>query len=141
MSTSTYLQSRAEASGLSAVLLTGDLLAIGGFVAAGRLQHLGTPIGDPTAYVETLVPFLVGWAVAAVLGGLYTRDAVLFPRRAVGWTLPAWVVTVVVAMALRATPQLRGGVAPTFVVVTLLVGGVLVLGWRVLAAAYTNKRA
>jgi hypothetical protein len=32
-------------------------------------------------------------------------------------------------------------VAPTFVVVTLLVGGVLVLGWRVLAAAYTNKRA
>jgi hypothetical protein len=59
----------------------------------------------------------------------------------VSWTVPAWVVTVAIAMPLRATPQLSGGVAPTFIVVTLLVGGLIVVGWRVLAAAYTNKTA
>ncbi len=141
MSTSTYLQSRVDASGLSAALVAGDLLAIGGFVAAGRFQHWGSPIGDPAVFAEVLAPFLIGWTVAALLGGLYTRDAVLFPRRAVSWTLPAWVVAVAIAMALRSTREFAGGTAWTFIAVTLVVGGTMVVGWRVLAAAITDKKS
>lgn len=139
MSTSTYLQSRVEPSGLAAGLAAGDVLAIGGFVALGRIQHMGTPIGDPADFAVTVAPFLVGWLFAALLGGLYTRDAVLFPRRAISWTVPAWVVAVVITMAIRSTSLVSGGAAPSFVLVTLLAGGVLVVGWRVLVASITAR--
>lgn len=141
MSTSTYLQSRVEPSGLAAGLAVGDVLAIGSFVALGRLQHFGTPIGEPVNFLETLGPFLLGWVVAALLGSLYTSDAVSFPRRAVSWTLPAWVVTVAIAMLVRSRPEVAGGTAPTFIAVTLVVGGGLVVGWRVLAAVVTRRIA
>lgn len=140
MSTSTYLQSRVEPTSLVAGLAVGDLLAVSLFVAAGRLQHLGQPVGDPLGFLGTLTPLLMGWVVAAFIGSLYTRDAVLFPRRAISWTLPAWVVTVLIGMGLRATPLFAGGATPVFVVVTLVVGGVLVVGWRVLASIATSRR-
>lgn len=137
MSTTTYLRSRVDTSSLVAGLAVGDVLAIAAFVAAGRLQHLGRPVGDPMGFLDTLVPFLVGWALAALVGGLYTRDAVLTPRRAVSWALPAWIVAALVGVGLRATQVFSGGAALPFLVVTLVAGGTFVVGWRALAAALT----
>lgn len=136
----TYLRSQVEPTSLAAGLAVGDVLALAAFVAAGRQQHLGTPIGDPVGFLDTLAPFLIGWIVAAIIGGLYTSDALLTPRRAISWTLPAWVFAVVIGIGLRATPLFTGGAAPTFVIVTFLVGGTLLVGWRALAATVLNKR-
>jgi hypothetical protein len=136
----TYLRSQIEPTSLAAGLVVGDVAALAAFVAAGRQQHLGTPIGDPVNFLDTLAPFLIGWAIAAVVGGLYTSDAVLTPRRAISWALPAWVLAVVVGMGLRATSLFTGSAAPTFIIVTFVVGGTLVVGWRALAAAITQRR-
>lgn len=139
MSTTTYLRSQVEPTTLAVGLAVGDLLAIATFVAAGRVQHLGRPIGDPIGFLDTLAPFLIGWGLAALVGGLYTHDAVLTPRRAISWTLPAWVLAVLVGAGLRATSLFQGTAAPTFVVVTFLVGGTLLASWRALAATIVSR--
>jgi hypothetical protein len=136
----TYLRSQVDRTSLAAGLAVGDVVALAAFVAAGRQQHLRTPIGDPLDFLEALAPFLIGWTVAAIIGGLYTRDAVLTPRRAVSWTFPAWILTVIIGTGLRATPLFTGSAALTFVLVTLVVGGTLVIGWRALVAAVTSRR-
>jgi hypothetical protein len=137
----TYLRSQVDTTSLAAGLAVGDILALAVFIAAGQQEHsTGLAIGNALGFLEALAPFLIGWTIAAIIGGLYTRDAVLTPRRAVSWTLPAWVLTVIIGTGLRATPLFTGGAAPTFIVVTLVVGGTLLVGWRALAAAVTNRR-
>lgn len=139
MSTTSYVRSRVEPTSLAAGLVVGDVLAISAFIAAGRQQHMGQAVGSPVGFLDTLTPFLVGWAIAAVIGGLYRRDAVATPRRAISWTLPAWVLALAIGMGLRATPVFSGGTAATFVIVAFVAGGALLVGWRVLAAAVTSK--
>lgn len=139
MSTTSYLRSRVEPTSLAAGLAFGDVLAIALFIGAGRQQHMGQPIGDAVGFLDSLAPFLIGWVIAALVGGLYTRDAVLTPRRAISWTLPAWILALLIGMGLRSTQLFIGSAAPTFVIVTFVVGGSLLIGWRVLAAAVTNR--
>lgn len=136
----TYFRSQVEPTSLAAGLAVGDVLALSAFVAAGRTQHSGTPIGDPVGFLDALAPFLIGWAIAAVVGGLYTSDALLTPRRAISWAFPAWVLALIIGMGLRATPLFTGSAALTFVIVTFVVGGVLVVGWRALAAIAIGRR-
>jgi hypothetical protein len=136
----TYLRSQVEPTSLAAGLAVGDILALSAFVAAGQQQHnTGLALGSPLGFLETLAPFLIGWGVAALVGGLYTEDALLTPRRAISWTLPAWVLALIIGMALRASPLFSGGAALTFVIVTLVTGGALLIGWRTLAAAALQR--
>jgi len=135
MSTSTYLRSRVDLRPLAAALAVGDVLALTAFVVAGTVQHGEQPFSNPGIVAGALAPFLVAWVAVALVGGLYTADAVSTPRRALGWTVPAWVVAVLMGHALRATPVFRGGTTAAFVLVTLVVGGVLVVGWRLLVVA------
>jgi hypothetical protein len=139
MSTTSYFRSRVEPSSLAAGLVVGDVLAIATFIAAGRQEHMGQPIGDPVGFLDSLAPFLIGWAIAALVGGLYTRDAVLTPRRAISWALPAWVLALLIGMGLRASSLFTGTAAPTFVLVTFVVGGTLLVGWRALAAVIASR--
>ena len=140
MSTTTSLRSRVDSSPLVLGLAVGDLLALSTFVVAGAQSHGERPFAHPEVVLGALAPFLLAWWAASLVGGLYTKDAVLGPRRALSWALPAWVVTVVIGQALRATPLFRGGFAVTFVLVTLVVGGTLVVGWRILLASVLARR-
>lgn len=140
MSTTTYLRSRVEFSPLALALAVGDLLALTTFIVAGTLSHGERPFANPDVVAGALAPFLLAWWGAALLGGLYTSDAVLGVRRAASWALPAWAVAVVVGQGLRATPLFRGGFAVTFMLVTFVVGGLLVVGWRCLVAAVLSRR-
>jgi hypothetical protein len=140
MSTTTYLRSRVDRSSLALGLAAGDLLALSVFVVVGAQNHGERPFANPEVVVGALAPFLLAWWATALVGGLYTTDAVLGPRRALSWGLPAWVATVVIGQALRATPLFRGGFALTFMLVTLVVGGTLVLGWRVLFASVLARQ-
>lgn len=134
MRTSTYLHTRVDRRPRLGLLAAGDALAIAVFVIAGTVQHGGQPLSNPGAVAGTLAPFLLAWVAVALVGGLYTADAARSPRRALGWTVPAWVVAVLLGHALRATPLFSGSTTVAFVLVTLVVGGVLVVGWRVLFA-------
>ncbi|WP_225333925.1 DUF3054 domain-containing protein [Halomicrobium urmianum] len=139
MSTVSSLRGRIDASPLTAALAVGDVGAITLFVVLGQLSHEVGPLANPERVVGTLAPFLIGWVVASLVGSLYTRDALQPPVRAASWTLPAWILAVVVAQALRATPFFPGNAALTFALVSIAVGGGLLIGWRVLLAVASSR--
>lgn len=110
--------------------VVGDLLAILAFVVAGAIQHGNDPMTEPLVVADTASQFYLGWAVAAPIVGAYARATVDSRRSTLVASLGSWVLAVVVAQALRATPWFRGDAAVTFAVVAVAVGGVLLLGWR-----------
>lgn len=108
-----------------------DAVLIVGFAALGRRSHEeATGAG---AILEVAAPFLI----ALVVGWLVAR----------AWRTPlapatgvvVWLVTVALGMALRSLVFDRG-IAPTFIVVALLTLGLLLVGWRLLAARLVTRR-
>jgi hypothetical protein len=133
MSTTTSLRGRVEFSPSTAGLLVGDVLALGVFVFVGQqFGHSMRPLANPLGYVEALAPFVVAWVAVAILAGLYAGDALTSLRRGVGLAAVAWLVALPVAHGLRVL--VSGSTAVAFVVISALVGGALLLGWRALAA-------
>jgi hypothetical protein len=108
-----------------------DLLLVLAFVLIGRSSHAEAL--DPAGVATTLWPFAAGLAVgwASALG--------------VGWSLAGlraglvvWASTVVVGVLLRiASGQ---GAEPSFIVVTAVVVGVFLVGWRMVVALATRRR-
>jgi len=125
---------RVDSSPRTGALAVGDAVAIGAFVYAGEVQHGFPPPSYPGRFAGTLVPFLLAWAVVALVAGLYTTDAVATLRGALYRTLPAWLVANVLAHGLRLTPLFHGGTAPVFVLVSAISVGILLVGWRSLVA-------
>lgn len=125
------LRSRIDVSRVSGILLAGDLLAIGVFVAAGEIQH-GRPI---TAGGLTFLEFAAGWLLAAVAVGAYRRDAVSTAARSALFAGGGWLLGASLGQLLRAVIEPGFYIAPTFYLVALGAGGILLLGWRFLAWA------
>jgi len=125
---------RVDPAPVTALVALGDLACIGAFVVAGEISHNVDPAANPLYVAETATPFLVGWALVALLGGLYAADARRSARRAVALTVPAWVGAALVAQAIRATPMFHGDAALTFFLVSVGVGLALLVPWRVAAS-------
>ena len=109
-----------------------DLVLVLVFVLIGRGSHDAgfSVVGS----LNTAWPFVVGLAI----GWLVTR-AWRFPR---GVTYPGvviWASTAVVGVALRAISG--QGVAVSFMIVTAIVLAVFLLGWRLIAAVVSRRRA
>jgi hypothetical protein len=115
-------------------LALADLFLILLFVVLGELQHYG--LAGLARVPVTAAPFVLGWALAAVALGLYGTAWLASPRAAALRTAGAWVVAVAVGQGLRATPYLPGDAAPAFVVVSLGIGMVLLVPWRVAAVRF-----
>jgi hypothetical protein len=130
MSVSTATRKRVALSPRTALLATGDILAILVFVAVGEYTHGYNPLVDVGRVAGTFAPFLIGWLLMAGAAGLYASDAPTTPGRAVAVTFLSWVLAVVVAQALRATALFHGNAAVTFAVVSVAVGGALLCLWR-----------
>lgn len=109
--------------------LVGDLLVVLLFVAIGFVQH-GTPL-------TTQNLFLAGWpfALGVLLGHLAIR-AWRAPFRIWPHGLFVWGITLATTMALRTL--FTAGTEVSFVIVTALVTGVLMLGWRAVAQYVTR---
>ena len=107
-----------------------DVVIVVVFAATGRLSH-----GEGIAgVVETAWPFVAGLALGWVIALAWRR-----PAAPVRTGVPVWVVTVAAGMALRAlTGQ---GVAVAFIAVASLVLGVLLIGWRSIAALVARRGA
>jgi len=135
MSTATYLRTRVDRSPLIPGLLLADVGAILVFAAIGVNHHGGDPLGDLASVAWTAGPFVIGWLVVAVLAGLYTVDAVSSVGQAASWTVPAWVVAALIGQGLRATAFFPGDTALSFALVTIVFGGILVVGVRIAVAA------
>ncbi len=108
-----------------------DLLAVIVFVLIGRASHGEGVLGILVTVWPFAVGLLVGHVLALVLGQRETR--------AVRWAgVIVWVSTVVVGMVLRAVSG--QGVQLSFVIVTVLVLAVLLLGWRLVAWLIARRR-
>lgn len=134
MSATSSLRRRIDMDPSMAVLAVGDLLAVLVFVVVGQISHGIDPVARPGHVLGTALPFLIGLATVGVLGGLYTRDAIHSPKRVAALLVPAWIVAVAIAQLFRATEFFPGNAALTFALVSVAVGGALLLLWRIVAS-------
>jgi hypothetical protein len=110
-----------------------DVASVLVFVLLGRRSHdEGSALGGT---LEVAAPFLVALAVAWLVGGRRWPDA-----HRVRFGVSVWGVTVVVGLALRNLAFDRG-TAPAFVIVTAVVLGAFLVGWRALFARHQRRRA
>lgn len=139
MSVSTAaIRPRIDRTPTTLLAAVGDVVAIGLFVLVGELSHGVDPLATPLLVLDTLAPFVVGWVLVALFGGLYTADAWRSPRRVVTRTFPAWLVADGVAQLLRATSLFHGSAAFTFYLVSAVVGGSFLVGWRLAVATHSG---
>ena len=117
----------------------GDLLVVSVLIFYGVVHHYVAEPGasgilgalPPAGHVAAVVgPFLVGWVVAAVLAGAYTRAALASPLAAVVNGVGTWVLAALLGSALRATPLFPGGAPPIFILAVLGTGTVGFVLWR-----------
>ena len=107
-----------------------DALLVLVFVLIGRATHDDDPLlGALVTYWPFFVALVIGWVVARAWNN---------PFAVLRSGVPIWVATVALGMLLRV---LSGqGVQVSFVIVTSVVLGVFLLGWRGIAAAVGARR-
>lgn len=107
-----------------------DAVAVIVFVAIGRLQHDGGAAFDLGDALTTLWPFVGGLLIAAVVIAVARGT---YASLAIGGYVA--VITAACGLALRyASGQ---GIALSFAIVTTVVLGALMLGWRLLKQRLT----
>lgn len=112
------------------VAFVADLGAVLLFAGIGRASH--EEDAGLLAAAGVAWPFWVGTAAGWVAARGWRAPAAVRPTG-----LAAWVGTVAVGIALRAATG--GGVRPSFVVVTAVVTGAFLLGWRGLTALVERR--
>ncbi len=126
-----FLARRIDAA--AAPLVAVDFLALSAVLTYGVIRHNGVDyLSTATgAWLLTLVPFLLGWAVVSPLIGAYSPGAAESAKAAIPLALRAWVPAAAIGFALRASPLFSGGFSLVFGVVVFLAGGValVVLRW------------
>ena len=116
-------------------LVPGDLLILAGVFAAGTVHHNGIAVltTEPLYVAGTILPFLIGWAVAGPLLGAYESRAVDSAHAAAVLAVRAWVLGAAIAVLIRASPLFSGGASPIFFAVTLGTGAAGLAIWRSVA--------
>jgi hypothetical protein len=125
-----FLARRIDAA--AAPLAVVDLLALSAVLTYGVIDHNGVDYltAATGGWLLTLVPFLLGWAVASPLVGAYSAGAAESAKAAVPLALRAWVPAAAIGFVLRASPLFSGGFQPIFGVVVFVAGGVALAGLR-----------
>lgn len=109
-----------------------DVVAVLAFVAIGRRSHAEGL--DLPGLLGTLWPFVVGAVV-----GWASVSGVRWPLASVRAGAVVWVSTAVIGVLLRVVAG--QGVQLSFVIVTIVVLGVFVVGWRAVVALVRRMRA
>lgn len=114
------------------LLIPGDLLVLASVFAAGTVHHHGGEIltTRPLYVLTTILPFLLGWAVAGPLLGAYGPRAAASAHESAVLAVRAWVVGAAIAVLVRASPLFSGGASLTFFAVTLGTGAAGLAIWR-----------
>lgn len=133
-----WVRSRVDPSTATALFLVGDLLAIAVFIVMGEISHEYPLLS--VRVLGTYAQFVLGWLAVAIPVGVYATDYRHRLTRSTALVLGAWLGADVVAQGLRATPLFPGNAALTFATVAFLVGGVLLVAWRLTLALVTSRR-
>lgn len=120
-----------------ALLVGGDVAALLLFATIGRVSHgEGVSLG---AALGTAWPFIAGWlASAALLGGYGKAAQGGNAGAAAAAAAKTWALGIPVGLLVRSAS--RGYLPdPSFVAVSMVANGVLLLGWRTALAAATPE--
>ncbi|MFC6729955.1 DUF3054 domain-containing protein [Natronoarchaeum mannanilyticum] len=113
----------------------GDLLAIGAVVGWGLYSHHGAAaFATPIDSFMTVLPFLLGWPIPAVLAGVYEDGVIGDPIAAARYVTVAGIAAANLGLILRTSPLFEGSAAWPFGLVVTGSTLVVLLGWRVVAA-------
>lgn len=133
-----FLDGRIDPAALP--LAVGDVVVLVALLSLGTARHNGFTYltENPVGLALTLLPFLVGWAVAAPLIGAYSAGAAESAKAAIPLAVRSWVVADVIGVVLRvvlpfdSNGPLAGRLTTLgiFFVVTLVVGLVGLGVWR-----------
>lgn len=114
----------------AAVVLLGDALALLLFIVWGLWEHHIRAWEVPEHTLLTLTPFLIAWLALAPLFCLYQRQTLRSYRRTLALLVPGWIVISIVGGLIRATRFFDGGTGPTFVLVNVVFGLLILIPWR-----------
>lgn len=116
------------------VLLAGDIVALWLFVLVGQADHQTVDKANPLlGALPNVVSLAAPWLVLAWLLRAYPRGST--PPTVAGFmgrSALAWVLAVPLGLVIRMLWLDRGGIPIPFLVVTLAVGGMFLLGWRLI---------
>lgn len=115
-----------------AIVLAVDAAAVLLFVIAGRGSH--DEGGDVAGVVTIAAPFLIGLALASLFSPHVQRRPTSLRAG-----VDVWLEAVVIGMLLRRLVWDRG-TALSFVIVTTIVLGVLLVGWRAIWSITRRRR-
>jgi len=108
----------------AAILAGGDVAALMIFATIGRVSH-----GEALSVMDsfgTALPFIIGWAGSSTLLGGYGASALRTPLKTAA---SAWVTGIPAGLLVRSVAR---GYFPetTFVMISMAVTGVFLIGWR-----------
>ena len=133
-STGSFLDGRIDTAALP--LAVGDLVVLVALLSLGTANHNGVAYltEQPVGLALTLLPFVVGWLVAAPLIGAYSAGAAESAKAAIPLALRSWIAADLIGIGLRVVLPFdaTGGLVPLaiFFGVTLVVGVVGLGVWR-----------
>lgn len=122
------------------VLVAGDSLALFLFVFLGQREHETLAESRPLlgALLQTAV-FLAPWLLAGAWLGAFPRDNRLNAAAFLSRSLNAWLVAAPLALLLRAFLLGRAVIPTLFLLVTLGLGGIALIGWRLLFLVWQRR--
>jgi hypothetical protein len=136
--TSAALRGRIDLSSTSLGLAIGDAILIGLFIVSGEIRHGVDPITQTGVVIDTALPFYIGWIIASLALGAYSRAARETLKRAALTAVGTWIVAALIGQGLRATSLFHGGFEIAFVLVSIGVGLVLLVPWRVAVSWFVD---
>ncbi|WP_136590138.1 DUF3054 domain-containing protein [Salinigranum halophilum] len=135
-STGSFLDGRIDTAALP--LAVGDVLVLALLLSFGTARHNGVAYltENPVGLGLTLLPFFIGWVVAAPLVGAYSAGAAESAKAAIPLAIRSWVVADLIGVVLRVVLPFdaTGGLVSlaVFFGITLVVGVVGLGVWRYL---------
>lgn len=122
---------------ITLTLLVGDLLAFLVFVMVGRLSH-GLTSDWLINVARIATPFLLGWAVAALMLGVYRPRLLRTPTRFLLLSAAAVVLGDLIGFGLRAW-LFQNSVPLTFALTSVAFTLLFVAGWRGIYVVLFNR--
>jgi hypothetical protein len=125
-----------------AVLIGGDLLALLLFTWVGRSSHALSSL-DIAAGLTTAAPFVISWFVLAPWFGLFQAEISQSWQKFTPRILLVWLIGGPLAGLLRALflgRPIPEGIIPIFVLITMAVGSLFMLIWRLGYSRWVNHR-
>lgn len=114
-------------------LAVGDVLALVALITVGTMSHTTGEflLENPLYLAGVVAPFLIGWVVIAPLVGAYSPGAVESAKSSVPLVVRSWIPAVAIGFLLRVTVFGDTAALP-FVIVLVVLGTVVLAGWRFL---------